>query len=165
MNCVYQNTTQSIKIKSCTISMTSYGNTISTKEIICEDVHSSGTISWTAFDPPLNVSGSQNLASVLTTGNDANSQDIKNVGSVEATSATIGTINYTTLNPPVSAAEGLADTLNVSNSAGSHDINMNNNSITNINSLTATSATIGTVNYTTLNPPVSGTEGLAVKFI
>ena len=141
--------------------MASYGNTIITKDLICEDVHSSGTISWTAFDPPLNVSGLETLASVLTTGNDANNQDIKNVNSIEATAATIGTVNYTTLNPPIPGAEGLADTLTVSNSAGSNSIDMNSNNITNVNSLTATSATIGTVNYTTLNPPVPGTEGLA----
>jgi hypothetical protein len=52
--------------------------------------------------------------------------------------ATIGTLNYTTLNPPIPGAEGLADTLLVSNSAGATDIDLNNNDILNGGILNAT---------------------------
>ena len=106
---------------------------------------------------------------------------------------TVGTLNYTTLNPPIAIppAAGLPDTLAANNSAGTNDINMNNQNITNCTTLecvniggdpagaitafgtiagvdiecetftATTTATVGTLNYTTLNPPIPGAEGLA----
>jgi len=106
---------------------------------------------------------------------------------------TVGTLNYTTLNPPIAIppAEGLAATLATSNSAGTNDIDMNNQNITSCTTLecvniggdpsgaitafgtiagvdiecqtftATTTATVGTLNYTTLNPPIPGAEGLA----
>ena len=117
-----------------------------------------------------------------------------NFTDVNATgTATVGTLNYTTLNPPIPTPppESLANTLAVGNSAGTNDINMNNQDVTNCNTLecvniggdptgaitafgtiagvdiecatftATTTATVGTLNYTTLNPPIPGAEGLA----
>ena len=61
------------------------------------------------------------------------------------TTATVGTLNYTTLNPPIPGAEGLADTLLVSNSAGATDINLNNNDILNGGTLNATAVAAGAI--------------------
>lgn len=76
---------------------------------------------------------------------------IGNFTNITATStATVGTLNYTTLNPPIPVGEGLADTLAISNSAGSTAINMNSQNITNGGSISGNSivaAGIGT------NPP------------
>jgi len=48
-------------------------------------------------------------------------------------------------------SQTLAQVLTTGNSAGSSDINMNNNDITGANAITC-----ATLNYTTLNPPVGG---------
>jgi len=76
------------------------------------------------------------LSKVLQVDNSADRYDINMNGN---DLLNVGTLNYTTLNPPITVpgAEGLADTLIVSNSAGSNDINMNSNSISACNSLTA----------------------------
>jgi hypothetical protein len=49
--------------------------------LTCQDLVSRGKIKWTEFEPPLTGGGgNQNLAGVLATGNDANGQEIDNVG-------------------------------------------------------------------------------------
>jgi len=61
------------------------------------------------------------------------------------------------INPSVFGGGGsqtLAQVLTTGNSAGSSDINMNNNDITGANAITC-----DTLNYTTLNPPVGGGGG------
>ncbi len=59
------------------------GEQSSTGVLTCQDLVSKGKIKWTAFDPPLTGGGgNQNLAGVLATGNDANGQEIENVGKV-----------------------------------------------------------------------------------
>jgi hypothetical protein len=128
------------------------------------------------------------LAGTTSTYTTGNFTDVNATGS-----ATVGTLNYTTLNPPIviPSTEGLPDTLATNNSAGTNDINMNNQNITNCTTLecvniggdpsgaitafgtiagvdiecqtftATTTATVGTLNYTTLNPPIPGAEGLA----
>jgi hypothetical protein len=57
------------------------GEQSSTGVLTCQDLVSRGKIKWTEFEPPLTGGGgNQNLAGVLATGNDANAQDIVNVG-------------------------------------------------------------------------------------
>ncbi len=54
-----------------------------TGTLLCQDLVSEGKIKWTEFDPPLTGGGgNQNLAGVLATGNDANSQEIDNLGKI-----------------------------------------------------------------------------------
>lgn len=80
-----------------------------------------------------------NLNTVLQTGNNGGGRDIVGVNNL-----TVSTLNYTTLNPPVSgSSSNLEQVLTNGNSAG----NLN---ITDVNALT-----VDTLNYTTLNPPVS----------
>jgi len=62
------------------------------------------------------------------------------------TTATVGTLNYTTLNPPIPGAEGLADTLLVSNSAGSTDIDLNNQDILNGGTLNSVAVETNVIN-------------------
>jgi hypothetical protein len=83
------------------------------------------------------------VGNTASTNLDMNTNDITN-----ATSITTGTLNYTTLNPPVSTPS-LSSVMSVGNTA-SANLDMNTNNITN-----ATSITTGTLNYTTLNPPIS----------
>jgi len=127
-----------------------------------------GTLNYTTLNPPIPIPPPDTLADVLATGNSAGTNDIdcnnNNIlncsvlevtniggdpagsitafGTIAATdmecqtltatqSATVGTLNYTTLNPAIPGAEGLADTLLVSNSAGVSDIDMNSNDILN----------------------------------
>jgi hypothetical protein len=57
------------------------GEQSSTGILTCQDLVSRRKIKWTEFDPPLTGGGgNQNLAGVLATGNDANAQDVVNVG-------------------------------------------------------------------------------------
>jgi hypothetical protein len=103
------------------------------------------------FDPSLFPSNSTsnsgteptpppNLNTVLQTGNNGGGRDIVGVNNL-----TVSTLNYTTLNPPVSGGSStLEQVLTNGNSAG----NLN---ITDVNEIT-----VDTLNYTTLNPPVSG---------
>ena len=102
--------------------------------------------------------GGETLAQTLVLGNSAGATDLDmNTQSIiNATNITTGTLNYTTLNPPiVSGGETLAQTLLLGNSAGATDLDMNNQDITNATDITATGAiTCGTLNYTTLSPPI-----------
>lgn len=62
------------------------GEQSSTRVLTCQDLVSKGKIKWTAFEPPLTGGGgNQNLAGVLATGNDANAQDLLNVGKITMT--------------------------------------------------------------------------------
>jgi hypothetical protein len=62
------------------------GEQSSTGILTCQDLVSRGKIKWTEFDPPLTGGGgNQNLAGVLATGNDANAQDVLNVGKITMT--------------------------------------------------------------------------------
>jgi hypothetical protein len=79
----------------------------------------------------------QTLEDVLATGNDASGQNIIGVGAL-----TVGTLNYTTLNPPLPTAQTFSQILASSGDGGGHDI-------TNVSAITT-----GTLNYTTLNPPI-----------
>ena len=58
--------------------MTSYGD-----EIFTKDIHSTGTIYWHDFSPPLENEGVPTLSAVLEAGNDANHESILNVGKIE----------------------------------------------------------------------------------
>lgn len=98
------------------------------------------------------VTGKQDLEDVLGRDNSAgafginmNSQNITSVGTLAAatvtgSTGTFGALTYTTLNPPIPGVEGLADTLAVSNSAGSNNIDMNDQNITNCDAITANGA-------------------------
>jgi len=91
----------------------------------------------------------QNLSEVLQTGNDGGNQSITGVNAL-----TVRQLNYTTLNPPISAStQNLTQTLTIGNSAG-------NLSITNLNDIASTTAhisgtlTCNTLAYNTLLPPI-----------
>ena len=70
--------------------MTSYsgkinGDKVHINELRTEDIHSTGTIYWDNFDPPLSAVGVSGLSAVLDTSDDADGHDINNLGTLNAT--------------------------------------------------------------------------------
>ena len=134
--------------------MSRLGRTTYTKNVVAEDVEtkdlqSTGTIKWTTFDPPLSDGGVNNLATTLAAGNSANNQDITDVKDL-----TCATLNYTTLNPAPAVTSTLAQIMINGNSTGSNNLDMNNNSITNVQNVSANVGTFATLNYSSINPPI-----------
>jgi hypothetical protein len=85
------------------------------------------------------INHAQTLSDVLLTGNDGGGQNITGVGAL-----TCGTLNYTTLNPPIPTPSmpTIAQVLTAGSLATNQDLS-------GINNLTCT-----TLKYTTLNPPI-----------
>ena len=88
--------------------MTSYsgkinGDKVHINELRTEDIHSSGTIYWDNFDPPLSAVGVSGLAAVLDTSDDADGHDINNLGTLNALACNFPFISGITT-PTASAA-------------------------------------------------------------
>ena len=85
------------------------------------------------------ISHAQTLSDVLATGNDGGGQNMTGIGAL-----TCGTLNYTTLNPPIPTAS--TPTISQVLTAGSIGTNQDLSGINNL--------TVSKLNYTTLNPPI-----------
>ena len=86
--------------------MTSYsgkinGDKIHINELRTEDIHSTGTIYWDNFDPPLSAVGVSGLAAVLDTSDDADGHDINNLATLNATAVQATGIQGTIVNATV----------------------------------------------------------------
>jgi len=86
--------------------MTSYSNKINgdkvhITELRTEDIHSSGTIYWDSFDPPLSAVGVSGLSAVLDTSDDADNHDIQNLNTLYATGVQATGISGTVINGTV----------------------------------------------------------------
>jgi hypothetical protein len=86
--------------------MTSYsgkinGDKVHINELRTEDIHSSGTIYWDNFDPPLSAVGVSGLAAVLDTSDDADGHDINNLGTLNALAVSATGIAGTNVNGTV----------------------------------------------------------------
>ena len=86
--------------------MTSYsgkitGDKVHISELRTEDIHSSGTIYWDSFDPPLSAVGVSGLSAVLDTSDDADGHDIQNLGTLYATGVQATGIQGTIVNGTV----------------------------------------------------------------
>ncbi len=86
--------------------MTSYsgkisGDKVHINELRTEDIHSTGTIYWDNFDPPLSAVGVSGLAAVLDTSDDADGHDITNLGTLNATAVQATGIQGTVVNATV----------------------------------------------------------------
>jgi hypothetical protein len=86
--------------------MTSYsskinGDKVHINELRTEDIHSTGTIYWDNFEPPLSAVGVSGLAAVLDTSDDADGHDINNLATLNATAVAATGIQGTIVNATV----------------------------------------------------------------
>ena len=144
-------------------------NVVGVADLVATGITSTGVINWTAFQPPLVVSGTAALSQVLGAGDDAGTQYIINCGKVtfqkqaeDTQSEIIGEAdpktkctNLDLTDPsnsfPGAVAGDLAATLALGNSAGTNDIEMNNQSILNANAIGAEAVGATQVASTTVN--------------
>ena len=148
--------------------MTSYGQDLNSKTIVCDDIVSTGTIKWQAFDPP--IEGGQpgqptpGLALVPGAGSNAGELPIEDINKLtfqkapsDTQSEIIGETNPKTkisncdlsdtsnVFPPT-VQEDLQAVLEQGNSVGSNNINMNGQSL-----LNCTGGNLSDMSYVTSN--------------
>ena len=101
--------------------MTSYGKTLVADKLIAKEIN------WKTFNPPLTgVGGDQNLASVLAEGNDANDQNILNVGDIECTKLETALCEATTVDATtVTSTDVTCENMNVNTNLSVEDLTVN----------------------------------------
>lgn len=80
------------------------------------------SLSYTSLSPPVTVSS-------LSTNLNCNNHSILDVNNINSSTMTVGTLHYTTLDPPVSSGGGSVSSLTT-------DLNCNNHSILDVNNIT-----------------------------
>jgi len=138
-----------------------------------------GTLNYSSLNPPL--PSAQGLESVLTVSDDGGGKNITNVGSINCSSisangGTLDSLNINNCNFQYGSLDTLAlnnctlgsalncegenldnvATINVSTISNTGDITVSNNLDCGTNNITC-----NTLNYTSLNPAISGDQGLA----
>jgi len=133
--------------------MTSYGQSLSSNDIVCKDIRSTGVIHWTEFVPKIEGGTpgqpTPGLALVLGASSDAGTEPVEDVSKLtfqkksgEAQSEIVGettpktkctnlNLNDPSNEFPPTVQEDLEAVLNQGNSVGQNNINMNSQSLLN----------------------------------